>query len=190
MMIKRCPKCGEVKMRSQFARRTSSTDGLQRCCKTCCAATYLAWYEANRDKKLAANAAWKVTNRAECLAYYAAYHASHPEKKRARNQVRRARERAALDPTADADAIRELNRKAALASAFMLDEEPLGFAVDHIVPLARGGRHHEDNLRVLPSRLNSVKSAKLDYEVTNPDFHAWLDPRPSFEQVAYITRRG
>ena len=37
-----------------------------------------------------------------------------------------------------------------------------GFAwhVDHITALAKGGRHHENNLQVLPARLNLKKGSK------------------------------
>lgn len=33
--------------------------------------------------------------------------------------------------------------------------------VDHIIPLARGGHHHESNLQILPENLNRSKGAKI-----------------------------
>jgi len=35
------------------------------------------------------------------------------------------------------------------------------FHVDHVVPLSKGGLHHEDNLRIIPAFLNRVKGSKI-----------------------------
>jgi len=35
------------------------------------------------------------------------------------------------------------------------------YHVDHIIPLAKGGLHHPDNLQVLPADLNLKKGAKV-----------------------------
>lgn len=37
------------------------------------------------------------------------------------------------------------------------------YHVDHIIPLAKGGKHHPDNLQILPSEINIAKSDKLDF---------------------------
>lgn len=99
----------------------------------------------------------------------------------ANNSKRRAALLAALDPTASAFAIAELYREAEIATRFFVAEEPFGFAVDHIVPLKRGGKHHENNLRLLPKRLNSSKGAKLDIEITDAVFLDYINPAHSFK---------
>lgn len=38
------------------------------------------------------------------------------------------------------------------------------FHLDHVVPIARNGKHHHANMRVLPATLNSRKSNLLDEE--------------------------
>lgn len=38
---------------------------------------------------------------------------------------------------------------------------PNGYDVDHIIPLSKGGQHHQDNLQYLPSSLNSSKHNKI-----------------------------
>jgi hypothetical protein len=41
---------------------------------------------------------------------------------------------------------------------------PEGYHVDHIIPITKGGLHHEDNLQYLPASENSRKKDRLDYE--------------------------
>jgi len=40
--------------------------------------------------------------------------------------------------------------------------------VDHITPLSKGGRHHPENLQIIPKTENRKKYNKEDYEVNNP----------------------
>lgn len=40
---------------------------------------------------------------------------------------------------------------------------PDGYEVDHIVPISKGGLHHQDNLQYLPWRDNRRKSNKLNW---------------------------
>ena len=35
------------------------------------------------------------------------------------------------------------------------------FHVDHIIPLSKGGLHHEDNLRIIPAITNLRKGSKI-----------------------------
>ena len=39
---------------------------------------------------------------------------------------------------------------------------PKGYEVDHIIPISKGGLHHQDNLQYLPWRDNRRKSNKLN----------------------------
>jgi 5-methylcytosine-specific restriction endonuclease McrA len=97
-----------------------------------------------------------------------------------RLSVSNARRATRLASTADRGAGREL-----LASRWVL-AELLGVPeseihLDHIVPLSRGGAHADDNLRLLPARLNLIKGNRLDDEVTDREFRAWVFGAPSFE---------
>lgn len=49
---------------------------------------------------------------------------------------------------------------------------PEGYQVDHIIPLAKGGKHHEKNLCYLPIKLNNQKGARLPEEVQEIMDHA------------------
>jgi hypothetical protein len=43
------------------------------------------------------------------------------------------------------------------------EECPAGYEVDHIVPVSKGGLHHQDNLQYLPMSQNRRKGNKLDW---------------------------
>ena len=111
------------------------------------------------------------------------------DKRRTNDARRRAHKRAASDPHANHAAIKAIYECAYFASLFI--DEP--FAVDHRVPLCRGGKHAPRNLRHIPARLNSIKGGRLDHEVDDPEFKAWLAQArlgPAFEQIACLVRLG
>ncbi|MBQ0917452.1 HNH endonuclease [Hydrogenophaga aromaticivorans] len=41
---------------------------------------------------------------------------------------------------------------------------PAGYQVDHITPIAKGGKHHPDNLQYLPAEINNLKRARTDFD--------------------------
>lgn len=47
---------------------------------------------------------------------------------------------------------------------------PEGYQVDHIIPVSRGGDHHESNLCYLPSAINASKGARTIEEFGNKKF--------------------
>jgi hypothetical protein len=49
---------------------------------------------------------------------------------------------------------------------------PVGYHVDHIIPISRDGLHHQDNLCYLPAKLNIAKGNKLPDEVPEIMAHA------------------
>jgi 5-methylcytosine-specific restriction endonuclease McrA len=82
------------------------------------------------------------------------------EQKRARIKASvyayRARKKNAIPDDADLNLIKKIYESA-----------PLGYQIDHIVPLSKGGLHHQDNLQYLPSKENQSKNNKLDYICKN-----------------------
>lgn len=50
---------------------------------------------------------------------------------------------------------------------------PKGYEVDHIIPISKGGLHHQDNLQYLPKSENCRKGNKLDY--TPQNVISWQD---------------
>lgn len=102
------------------------------------------WRKANPAR------ARKIHNRAS-----SAYTARYPEKNRARAAAYRARRR---DATVPLDPLEKAAVAALYSAARRLTEETgVVYHVDHIVPLAMGGKHHPYNLQVLTAVMNSVK---------------------------------
>ncbi len=68
----------------------------------------------------------------------------------------RARKKNAIPSDADLDLIKKIYESA-----------PSGYQIDHIIPLSKGGLHHQDNLQYLPSKDNQSKNNRLDYDSKN-----------------------
>ena len=64
--------------------------------------------------------------------------------------TRRARKRNATPPDADKEKIRDIYLNC-----------PEGYEVDHIIPLSKGGLHHQDNLQYLTADENRRKGSKI-----------------------------
>lgn len=79
--------------------------------------------------------------------------AEHKRKLNAQNQSRyRAKKYRVLAQTANKEKIKEIYLNC-----------PIGYEVDHIIPLSRGGLHHEDNLQYLLIEENRRKNNRLEY---------------------------
>ena len=119
------------------------------------------WRKENPEKHRAAIKRWSAANPDARRALAARWSAANPEKVRVRGSRRRARKRNALHTEHSAEIETVLFQSAArLRKCLGID-----FHLDHITPLARGGKHHHANLRVLPGYLNNVKHDKLDSEL-------------------------
>jgi len=57
--------------------------------------------------------------------------------------------------------------------AWLTKNRVQNYAVDHIIPVSRGGAHHQRNLRVLTENTNGKKGNKLDSEC-NFDIFYWV----------------
>lgn len=71
-----------------------------------------------------------------------------------------------LDPTADT---KKINAFYLLAEK-LTEERGIKYCVDHILPLSRGGKHHQDNLQVITITDNSRKGTKYPFEVKEKHF--------------------
>jgi len=70
---------------------------------------------------------------------------------------RRARMQEAFDPSTDYDAIKEIYFTARKMSM----ETGIKYEVDHIIPISKGGKHHQDNLQIITMTENRRKGSKI-----------------------------
>lgn len=166
--MKTCTKCHEAKPLAMFRRRWDNMgDGLISQCKACDSAWRVMHRAANPTKVRASDRKYALAN---------------PAKRAAHEAARRARKAGA--PVAPICALAYSDLRNHCKVFELLTGE--SFAIDHIIPLARGGAHSAENLRPLPSRLNAVKNSKLDHEVTSEEFQSHLAATgSSFEQVTW-----
>lgn len=111
--------------------------------------------ESNRKKNK-----WKIDNPQafrECKKKYSLTVKGKVASKK-RTQNRRKKHKEEFDKLGDYD--KHLIRR-------FYNERPKGMTVDHIIPLARGGRHHISNLQYLTPEDNARKSCKLDWKPKN-----------------------
>lgn len=134
---KRCSSCGEAKPLEDFA--DSKDKGKHIMCRPCLYVYGSARYFENKQQHLEWNSAWRKNN---------------PNKAKAIAAKRRANLLNAKSDDADLGLIKLIYQGC-----------PAGYHVDHIMPLSKGGKHHELNLCYLPESANLSKKDKLPEEV-------------------------
>jgi 5-methylcytosine-specific restriction endonuclease McrA len=132
-----------------------------------------AWAKANKGKRNAAARArraknprvreqaseWRAQNREKANEYGRRWAAKNPVATRAKNRSRRARRLAAAGSHTAAD-VAEIMRSQRGRCGYCRKSLRMGFHVDHIVALRRGGSNDRRNLQLLCSSCNPSKGAK------------------------------
>lgn len=167
---KTCTDCKESKPHSEFATHGSTADKLYPQCRECkrardreryrqkreeIKARVLARYHTNPAPVIARSKAWKKKNRAKVRRYDRKYRKANRDKVNSACAKRRARKRAALSPDACPVTIAKIYDLCAALNQRSVRRG--GWAVDHTIPLSKGGLHHEDNLQVVPGAWNLEK---------------------------------
>jgi 5-methylcytosine-specific restriction endonuclease McrA len=113
---------------------------------------------ANPEKVRARQAKWYVANRETVLAKGALYRANTPEKQKLRSMVSRARKLNALVHLTETEraAIAEIYRQRDLMTKLTGEQ----YHVDHVISLAKGGKHHPNNLQLLTAVENLKKGVR------------------------------
>lgn len=119
------------------------------------------YFQLNRDKIYATQRRWQENNKTKVREHANArgrrYMQRFPEKNAAKAARQRAMRKNVTAPNANKKYIRsfyEIARRVAVCLGIPHD-------VDHIIPIAAGGVHHEDNLQILPASINRSKGAKI-----------------------------
>lgn len=115
----------------------------------------MACREANPEKVRATNRAYREANPEQVHAATEAWNVANPGKKQAHRALRRARE-AGSSLGGDPKFIEQFYIHARRVS----NCTGIPFHVDHVIALAEGGAHHENNLQVLPGKLNMRKHTR------------------------------
>lgn len=162
--MKTCPKCNLTQERESFTRDRSRKDGLSTYCKPCEKAKlrkyyfenasavlekHREWHSRNRDQAKKAHAAWLEKN----PDYYVRSYASNPTRFKAKEAKRRALKTAnGIFNVSD----RYLARLYQSACLYCGSRESI--QADHVLPLAKGGRHSIGNLVAACKRCNASKN--------------------------------
>ena len=166
-----------------FSPDKRAKDGLQSCCKDCYAKQHLNWYYENKEKHIECGKRWEeknrdkvaqikrkhyLSNKTKCDARSAQWRNENPEKRIeicltwAKNNPhkvseivmrRNARKLNQTPPDADFNKIQEFYIKRDVLNKLT----GIKHEVDHIIPLSRGGLHHQDNLQILTKSQNCIK---------------------------------
>lgn len=144
----------------------------------------LARYRAeNKEKRAASWALYYVENREALRAKDVAYRAAHPEVGRWHCQRRRALLTSAAGPPLPKDIEQRLFAKQnGLCACCFADLSETGHHLDHIIALAKGGTHSEDNVQLLSPKCNMSKGSK--------DWIEYLNSRPRIQAATVTYRRA
>lgn len=164
MEIKTCAKCEEPKPVSQFNKDRQQRSGIHPYCKSC-----QAWYAAERykRKKLEINRKnneWYAANSGKRLAKMKQVRKGDifNMKNRIYAGNRRARAKNLSDGTVTYPRILQIMEKQNWncndCGVTLLAKKP---HLDHVIPLAKGGRHSITNLQWLCRKCNLSKGAKV-----------------------------
>lgn len=166
--MKTCSKCAQEKPLSEFPPHKKTKDGLQSSCRPCCAAASRAYYAKNREKCREKNRKWVAKNSDYERERQAKYRIANPEivkaaqaawmkrnllRMRLHGAKRRAKTRVSLSEGL-VDRLFELQKGRCTCCGMPLEDK---FHIDHIVPLARGGKHEDKNIQLLRAKCNMQK---------------------------------
>jgi 5-methylcytosine-specific restriction endonuclease McrA len=163
-MLKQCTKCKGWKPADQFGKRSASPDGLRPICKPCKYQQNLDWLQKNFDKFREIDRAWKRSHRDQCRETERRYRAENREKDRAMSRNRNARERGSNGKITAAE-WETLKAKFGYTCLCCKRSEPeIKLTLDHVLPLAKGGKNVIENAQPLCGSCNYSKGAKhIDY---------------------------
>jgi len=127
-----------------------------------------AWYQANKSRQAELTKRWLEANQDRMTKWKKAYYEANKDKFCEKGARRRALQNGQTPSNANQALIQTFYDQAVRLtkawSAPHIDRKfRVAFAVDHIVPLSRGGLHEASNLQVIPAKLNARKKDKLNY---------------------------
>lgn len=169
--MKTCSSCKELKESILFSKDARTPSGLYGSCKSCIALKAKEKRKENPELHRAAVKKHTSLNYISKLKQNAEYRKANVDKvslwkrkDRERNRVRIANDNAkrrVLQSSVDSKDTQIVYALRDFMQAMSLGDK---FHVDHIVPLAKGGKHCADNLQVIPAICNLRKGVKTKNE--------------------------
>lgn len=167
--VKRCVRCGEDKTLGEFyaygyvTQQGKDSTRYESRCRPCARERRREACAADPVKQAAISKKWRNKNLAHCQAKAAEYR-STPHGRAMKAKAQRLRKARMRSGQGDNAAIRSIYAQAIaeeilIAHCPVFDLPELGHKlhVDHVMPLSKGGAHHEKNLQILPIGLNMRK---------------------------------
>ena len=173
-----CTRCGITKPRDEYGKSAKNKDGMTAYCTPCMKAYAHEHYMRNREKRKRQVEEWREANAEKWRAWNAAYYQANRERmdekfrrwKRenpARYHEWRVRNRALREGSTcgelDLDAL--WNGVCGICGDVLDDAveypDPMSKSMDHIIPVARGGTHSQENLQWAHLRCNIRKSDRV-----------------------------
>jgi len=169
--MKTCNLCGLEKPLSEFNRNKRASDGYSYYCRLCRAAVSRRWRQENKEKVLAQRERWNQENLEKILAQSRKYYAENREKVQARQRRYQQKYPEKLRNLAMLRRVRNLGAKGVATDEQIQARIDLygGMcyicgkpyeAIDHVIPLAKGGSNWPANLRPICQSCNSSKGSK------------------------------
>jgi 5-methylcytosine-specific restriction endonuclease McrA len=165
-----CSRCKEEKPTSEFGKRSSRPDGLQYFCKPCSRLAVkeiryrdieltrrkeAEYIKANKQASLKRQRRWREANRDKARNNTRRWRLENPEKARYLRHVRRA-----MEMNAPTFLITKKDMAALLSRPCVYCGGP-NQHIDHVIPLARGGRNSIGNLVSSCAKCNQAKGASF-----------------------------
>lgn len=183
--MKVCSKCGFTKPLDEFYKSVANLDGLQYHCKECQKKANAlrgyrrltdeqrlsknkqqreVYYPKNREAIIERTTEYTKANPEMRQGIDRRYHQNNAEKVREKNGRRRLTKRGQTAGKVDFVEIRQRDEDVCHIcqkpiDAALLWPDPQSLTFDHVIPIARGGEHSMDNIKVAHARCNIKKGA-------------------------------
>lgn len=164
-----CHCCGdELPLNDFYIRKRRNKYTYETICKKCVSKRNKNYKENNKDKCNQLTKEWCEKNREKSNTIKKKYKEKHKNDPVYQSKVlaycanRRAQKRNCDDETKDNNKIKEIYQE---AKRLNIEAGYCKYHVDHIIPLSRGGKHHQDNLQIILAEENLKKYNKLPEEL-------------------------
>lgn len=160
--MKKCSDCKENKEESEFY-KTSKTGGLRSYCKTCSKIRSRKYLKENPERERQHQQTYRDSHRDQLNAWFVEWRKKNATRAKEISSKARAKRKQALGdttlPVGFWDALLDFYGWACLSC-----DSDASLELDHVLPIAKGGKHTVDNFQILCRSCNARKATKsTDY---------------------------